>query len=287
MTLFIDLRATSSGGICAKEATLWEDGVKPVAINGFVERIRGRDLVLATHGFNVSRNEGVKSLSCWAQVCQLPQSSVFVGVLWPGDSRFFPVIDYPFEGDEAIASGRLLADFLNREAVAAASLSFVSHSLGARTILEAVANLDGKVRRLILMAGAIENNCLTKEYQSAANKAEEIYTLASKKDRVLQWAFPIGNPIGEIVMHGHPYFKVALGRAGPDRPIPLEQRGGAWQIPDSWKYGHGDYLPDNAVAKTIALPVEAPGPQTSIPANPQFPEWESAWSASAVSTQVS
>lgn len=284
MTLFIDLRATPSGGVCAKEATLWEHGTKPVATREFAERIRGRDLVLATHGFNVSRGEGVKSLSLWAQACRLPPSSLFIGVLWPGDSKFFPVISYPFEGDEGIASGRLLAAFLNREAAQAASMSFVSHSLGARTMLEAVKNLDRKARHLILMAGAIEDNCLNKEYQAAADNAEEIYTLASRKDRVLQFAFPLGNPVGQIVMRGHPYFETALGREGPEQPIPAEQRGGAWQIPDDWKYGHGDYLPDEPVEQTIALPVEAPGPQSNQPAHATG--WESAWSASAVATQV-
>ena len=286
MTLFIDLRATPSGGICAKEATLWENGTKPIATDEFDSRVRGFDLVLATHGFNVSRGAGIKALSLWAQALQLPPTSVFIGVLWPGDSKFFPVISYPFEGDEAIASGRLLAGFLNREAGNAASISFVSHSLGARTMLETVKNLDRKARRLILMAGAIEDNCLTKEYQAAAQNAEEIYTLASKKDCVLQFAFPIGNSVGGIVMRGHPYFETALGREGPADPIPAEQRGGAWQIPDDWKYGHGDYLPDDPVAQTIALPIEAPGPKTSIPSGAPFEEWESAWSASAVSTQV-
>lgn len=284
MTLFIDLRATPSGGVCATEATLWDNGTKPVSVSEFAERIRGRDLVLATHGFNVSRGEGVKSLSLWAQSCQLPSSSLFIGVVWAGDSKFFPVISYPFEGDEAIASGRLLASFLNREARHAASLSFVSHSLGARTMLEAVRNLHRQARRVILMAGAIEDNCLDIEYKSAANNAAAIYTLASRKDRVLQFAFPLGNPVGQILMHGHPYFETALGREGPENPIPDAQRGGTWQIPDDWNYGHGDYLPEDPIMQSIAIPVEAPGQQSSAPSHTKG--WEPAWSASAVATQV-
>ena len=96
MTLFIDLRATSSGGVCAREASLWEDGVKPLSTSEFLARIAGFDIVCATHGFNVSRHAGVQSLAAWSQMLQLPPTMVFVGVLWPGDSKYFPVIDYQF-----------------------------------------------------------------------------------------------------------------------------------------------------------------------------------------------
>src|SRR5215831_8299186 len=268
MTLFIDLRATPSGGVCAAEATVWEDGVRLISTEEFIARIQGFNVVLATHGFNVSRGAGIQALACWSALLQLSPAEVFVGVLWPGDSKFLPVLDYPIEGDEAVKSGRLLANFLNRNAKGAASLSLVSHSLGARRVLEKLDKLDRAVRRLVLMAAAIEDNCFQSEYQSAVAKAEKIYTLASRKDWVLQFAFPIGNPVGEIVMRGHPYFKSALGRAGPAEPIPLEQCGGSWQIPDGWKYGHGDYLPDNAIAEQIAPPIQPPGPTLAIPVNP-------------------
>ncbi len=286
MTLFIDLRATPSGGICAREATLWDDGATPLPTTSFASRVRGLDIVLATHGFNVSRDDGVEALLLWSQCCQLPPSSLFVGVLWPGDSRFLPVIDYPFEGDEAIASGRLLASFLNQESGGAASVSLVSHSLGARTILEALKNLTRQARRLILMAGAIEDDCLVKEYQSAAQNAQEIYILSSRKDWVLEFAFPIGNPIGDIIMRGHPYFKTALGRDGPAQPIPLEQRGGAWQIPDGWNYGHLDYLPSRSIGGAFDLPITVPGAAASIPRDPPNDGWKPSWSAGAVATQV-
>jgi pimeloyl-ACP methyl ester carboxylesterase len=284
MTLFIDLRATPSGGICATEATVWDEGRTLVATDDFLSRIQGRDLILATHGFNVSRADGIKALSSWDTLCQLPPSALFIGVLWPGDSRYLPVLDYPFEGNEAITSGQLLARFLNQNANSAASVSLVSHSLGARMILEALAGLQNKVRRLIIMAGAIENDCLTREYQSAAVKAEEIYVIASKQDWVLEFAFPTGNLIGEILMHGHPYCKVALGRNGPAIPIPLTQRGGAWQIPADWKYGHLDYLPSEVIGHVLPPPIIAPG-ESSTPTD-SADGWKPAWSASAVATQV-
>jgi len=284
MTLFIDLRATSSGGICAAEASLWDAGTTQVSIEEFKNRIHGRDIVLATHGFNVSRDEGIKALSGWDSLCRIPPAGMFIGVLWPGDSRYLPVLDYPIEGNEAISSGRLLAGFLNQHADNAASMSLVSHSLGARMILETLSGLTSKVRRLILMAGAIEDNCLTREYQSAAAKAEEIYVLASKKDWVLELAFPVGNLIGQILMHGHPYCKTALGRSGPAEPIPLEKRGGAWQIPNEWDYGHLDYLPSGVVGQIMPPPIIAPGEDTPQPSSATG--WKPAWSAGSVATQT-
>jgi Alpha/beta hydrolase of unknown function (DUF900) len=286
MTLFIDLRATPSGGICAAEATVWDGGTRLVPTGEFRSTIRGRDVLLVAHGFNVGRDDGIKSLSYWSERCRLPGPDLLVGVLWPGDSTFFPVIDYPFEGDEAIQSGRLLAGFLDREAGEAASISFASHSLGARNVLEALRNLSRKARRLVLMAGAIEDDCLVNEYRAAADKVEEIYVLSSRKDWVLEFAFPIGNPIGEIVMRGHPYFKAALGRNGPAEPIPLEKRGGAWRIPDGWDYGHGDYLPHDATGPLFAPPVAAPGVAADIPLTPPEDGWKPSWSAGAVSTQM-
>lgn len=287
MTLFIDLRATPSGGICAQAATVWDDRtILDPATSQFASRVGGLDVVIATHGFNVDRDKGIEHLSLWSTRCQLSASGLFVGVLWPGDSRFFPIIDYPFEGDEAIASGRLLASFLNHAAVDAASISFVSHSLGARTVLEALKKLERKARRLILMAAAVEDDCLAKEYQLAAKNVEEIYVISSRKDSVLEFAFPIGNPIGEIIMHGHPYFKTALGREGPMPPIPLEQRGGAWRIPDGWDYGHGDYLPEKAIGRAFALPITAPRADEDVPSHPPRDIWRPSWSAAVVATQV-
>jgi pimeloyl-ACP methyl ester carboxylesterase len=286
MTLFIDLRATPSGGIVASAATLWEDGTTPLSHSDFAARIRGRDVLLATHGFNVDRQAGITALSAWSERCTVTPSSIFVGVLWPGDSRYLPIIDYPLEGREAIASGQLLASLLNQDAVGASSISFVSHSLGARVILEAAKGLARPVRRLILMAGAIENDCLTNEYQAAAANAQEIAVLASRSDWVLQYAFPAGNLVGEILMQGHPYYKVALGREGPATPIAAQQLGGVLQIPDAWAYVHGDYLPSQAVGPLFPPPVQTPAANAGIPLNPPPDDWKPSWSAGVVSSQL-
>jgi hypothetical protein len=289
VTLFINLRATSNGGVVADSASAWEDGSLPVAPEEFARRVNGRDLFLATHGFNVDQQDGITSLSLWSQRCRLPDSYLFVGVLWPGDSRWLPVVDYVYEGDEAIASGKLLSSYLNANAAAAQSLSFFSHSLGARTVLQTIRGLNAKPRNLIMMAGAIEDNCLAREYADAASRVSKICIVASRSDEVLEWAFPAGNLIGEIIMHGHPYDRTALGRDGPARPLPDTLKVTAWQIPDGWKYGHGDYLPKDAAGPVFTPPLTGPGPNNPIPVDtgdPANANWKPGWSAGAATTQV-
>jgi hypothetical protein len=139
------------------------------------------------------------------------------------------------------------------------------------------------------MAGAIENDCLVREYADAAAKVAEIYVLASRSDDVLKLAFPAGNLLGQIFMHGDPYDRTALGREGPSRPVPPNVHVEGWQIPDDWEFGHGDYLPGKKIAEGFTLPVAAPGPDTGIPVDEKAPAsegWKAAWSASAVATQV-
>ncbi len=282
--MLLDLRAIPSGGFVAHEVTVLGTvarGSKAVA--EFETRVRGKNLVLATHGFNVNSEDGRAALAKWDPLCSLPGSYEFVGVLWPGDSRYVPVLDYPIEGSVALDSGRLLASFLNEHAVGAASISLVSHSLGARTMLETVKNLDRRVPLLILMAGAIENDCLTSEYADAMTKVDQVHVVASRSDWVLQDAFPLGNLVGEILMHGHPYFRSALGREGPHTVAGLDARYQLWQIPDAWKFVHGDYLPGPVVDARMPPPVAVPGANDPCPGAANG--WKSSWSAGVIATR--
>lgn len=288
MTLFVDLRASGRGGIVADAAAAWIDGILPLSPQAFAAQLAGKDVLFATHGFNVDRAAGIAALSLWSQRCSLSSSGLFVGVLWPGDSSWLPFIDYVYEGSEANSSGRLLAAYLNDNAGQADSLSFFSHSLGARMILETVRGLKTQPRQVILMAGAIENNCLAKEYADAAAKVGRISVVASKSDMVLEWAFPPGNLVGEIIMHGHPYDRTALGRSGPARPLPSGVNVQAWQIPNDWKYGHGDYLPKGGIGQSFVLPLVNPPADAPVPVDATDPlnaGWMAAWSAAAAATQ--
>jgi len=199
----------------------------------------GRDLLFATHGFNVSRAHGAAALDRLGRTLDLGAAGLFVGLLWPGDA-WIPVVDYPFEGGVAIDCGQRLAAFCNASCASAQSLAFFSHSLGARVVLEAVARLDRKARLLCVAAGAVNRDCLWREYWDASLNASRITVLASRKDLVLKVAFAVGDPLADLLHDDHTPFQAALGATGPAPPEPVAF---PWQIPDDEDYGHGDYLP--------------------------------------------
>jgi hypothetical protein len=199
--------------------------------------------LFATHGFNVSYQDGARSLGLLDRYLNLASPSLFIGMLWSGDS-WLPVVDYPFEGDVAMDCGGRLAAFCNAWCAGAQSLSFLSHSLGARLVLEAIAHLGRKAQSVCLTAAAINRDCLTAQYSSAAGNSALISILASHKDDVLKIAFSVGDPFADLLHDDHTPFQAALGSGGPPTPTPPPVRY-PWQIPDRDDYGHGDYLPSN------------------------------------------
>jgi hypothetical protein len=287
MTNFLDVRALSGGGglsdkVQLKTATP-QGGYEDLAGKDFASFIYGQNVLIATHGFNVNRSDGIAHLSYWQTLLSLPDSSVFLGLLWPGDSESLYALSYPAEPKNAIGAGDMIADFVNNNFANAASVSFASHSLGARVILQAIAGINRPVRRAILMAGAIGDDCLTAEYAAVPAKVDAISVLASKQDDVLRFAFPIGDFAAEILDHTHPWWESALGRFGPT-PIPANFKPPD-RIPDSWNYGHGDYLQDDPQAVDGPIP-----PDTNVPEAGDKPQggadgWQEAFSASFVSTR--
>lgn len=211
--------------------------------------ISGKNLLFTTHGFNVSYQDGACSLGLLDSYLSLASPHLFIGMLWPGDS-WLPVVDYPFEGDVALDCGKRLATFCNSQCGSAQSVSFLSHSLGARLVLEAITHLNRKSQSVCLTAAAINRDCLTTEYFGAASDSAVISILASHEDYVLKIAFPIGDPFADLLHDDHTPFQRALGSDGPPTPT-LRQIRYPWQIPDRCNFGHGDYLPPN---QAIALP---------------------------------
>jgi hypothetical protein len=255
--------------------------------------IRGREVFFATHGFEVNQANGINALSGWLGNLQIG-NAVPIGILWPGDCVIPIFIDYIGEGRDAIHSGQLLAGFLNANFTGAVGLCFASHSLGARVVLQTIDGLSAnfRVRRVLLMAGAIDNNCLTGEYSNAANKIEEISILASTRDDVLALAYPLANPLQGIIDRGHPYYHEALGREGPAQPyLPAPRLQPNWQIPKNLDYGHHDYLPGAMLIAGFPLPVDIPpdnGPNEPIGTPQQFAGvnlWKPAWSAAFASSR--
>jgi hypothetical protein len=244
MAYFLNFRIQGVGGAVIDPYLLAGDGaavppavsVVPWAQVGSV--LTGKNLIFVTHGFNVSYQDGATALDQLSRSLSLPASYQFIGMLWPGDASI-PIIDYPFEGAPAMDSGKRLGDFCNRWCAWAQSLSFVSHSLGARMVLQGITGLTRRVRFLCMMAGAINRDCLTAEYAIAAAKCDRIAVLASHNDDVLKLAFPVGDAISDLLHNDHT-LRAALGYDGPPTPTAVNA---PWQIADGCDYGHGDYLP--------------------------------------------
>jgi hypothetical protein len=297
LTYFIDVRSEKIGGspvasvddvtIRTNQLTDPTNKLDPA----LVEAISGRDLMIGTHGFHVTRDDGIKYLHHWHQWLDLGPNGCFVGALWPGDSSWLHGLDYPGEYGDAIQSGQLLASYIVKNFSGANSLSFISHSLGARVMLEAVNSLpvSARLNSLTVMAAAIDDTCLVDEYQNAAGKLKRISVLASKSDDVLRFLFPEGNIAAGIIHRGDPYWHGALGRYGPNPPNQPTNLYGSPILPDSWKFGHHNYINcyDAVFSPPIAPPMSfAPAPLV-IPAegaaDPQganaWSDWRSAWAA--------
>jgi pimeloyl-ACP methyl ester carboxylesterase len=295
MTQFLDVRLSPVGGELARSVAVHQgtsiDDYMGISMSGLLNSIRGQHVLIATHGFNVNRKSGIACLSNWESLLQLPPSSAFVGLLWPGDSVWAHGLDYPDEPRIADETGALIAAFLDANFGAAASISFASHSLGARVVLAAVAQINLPVRRLMLMAPAIDDNCLATEFQNAVAKVEAISVLASKKDEVLAAAFPLGNFFAGIIAAGHPWWRAALGHTGPVSPLPANFKA-PYEIPDNWNYQHGNYLDvPQGTAPNLPIPTDIPPNGSPVPApdvgadgNPMT-GWQEAFSSAFASTR--
>src|SRR5260221_8066651 len=164
MTRFLDVRLNPVGGGLATSVAL-NQGANPanyqsLSSSQFQTDIRGHHVLIATHGFHVNRADGIASLSNWEGLLHLGPIAMFVGLLWPGDSIWAHGLDYPDEPMVANDAGVMLAPFVDENFAEAASISFVSHSLGVRVVLQTISNMKLPVRRLLVMAPANDDNCL-------------------------------------------------------------------------------------------------------------------------------
>jgi hypothetical protein len=291
MDWFIDLRAWGRGGPVGSLKV--GDGTRFFNdATGLLNDIRGRDVFLMAHGYNVNREHGTGSLNQWKSKLKIGTQPVFIGVLWPGDCVLPIFIDYVWEGSEAEKSGTMLGEFVRDKFGSAGSLTFASHSLGARVVLQAIQTLadSTRVRNLILMAAAIEDDTLLHEFNGAANKVDRISIVYSLEDHVLQLAYPGGNLIGGLIERRDPNVKAALGRLGPSAAWPGKIVPNP-QLPSSWEYGHTDYMTTNAVAGDFTLPINYPGPSAPAPTSGMVPAmapgntWKPCWSPAFAATR--
>jgi len=256
MTYFINLRGGDYGAVCSPYVLEGDPLSDPPAMASIPYEsvpalVKGKDILLITHGFNVGYVDGLRSLGRMENLLAPTSAERVFGVLWPGD-WIIPAINYPFEENIASHAGQLLGKFCNDWLSGSRSISFASHSLGARVVLQATAALSRSARNLCIMAGAVGADCLTAEYQTAAANCDKIVTLSSMEDMVLALAYPPGDLIADILDDDHKPFEQALGRDGPDQPLILPSA--AEQIDDEKDYGHGDYLPPSDMNTAVPDP---------------------------------
>jgi len=213
-------------------------------------------VVFLIHGFNVSRADGTDGLRRLAQ--QLPAGAGvgYVGVLWPGD-HWVRAISYSFEGRDADDSANELAKYIVLTVSKGTSLSFVSHSLGARVVMETVKKLkraDYPIRQVSLVAAAIDDFSLARprDYSAAVAKTDRVAVLASRRDRVLKLAYPAGDALQAFLFFRRDRLGLALGSHGP-RPSgndPVPSVVFHEQIPDDRGADHGHYFPKDPAGQS-------------------------------------
>lgn len=264
MTCYISVRENlRAGAVKAARVFLGAAGsenLDPVKESGYPDLFHGKNILLATHGFNVSGRKGINALGWLEQRLDPRPNERFIGVLWPGD-WWIPAINYPAEAADAVESGKYLASFCNEHLRNARSLSFLSHSLGGRVMLEAVKRLtpvpgrETPARIVCLTAAAVDSDCLARQYATVPSQCQSFLNLASRKDRVLKYAYPAGDFFSDIFGDDDSPWTAALGRAGPKGAYPGNVD--PHQIRDSDGYDHGDYLPPS----DDTAPVMIPSPQ--------------------------
>ncbi|HVY87728.1 MAG TPA: alpha/beta hydrolase [Hyphomonadaceae bacterium] len=233
MTLFADFRSKDKRGVVVPvkfcESTAADpDARKPVEARTMRQQAAGKRVLFMCHGFNVNREDGIASAAAMEADLQSaaapfpisPSTTLFVGVLWPGD--WYTVLNYPVEAFDALTTGGYLATAIQETFDLAASISFVSHSLGARVVLSA-AGTKGvpRARQIILTAPAADNDTLAREHAAAYDNADAIYVLSSKRDRTLKYLYPAGDAISDVLGDDDSPFGGALGYRGP-KPAVIE-----------------------------------------------------------------
>ncbi|HEV2227906.1 MAG TPA: alpha/beta hydrolase [Steroidobacteraceae bacterium] len=237
----LDLRSDPQGG-----------AVVPAHLtSGTIDQLQQcRSVVFMMHGFNVDRADGTAELTAFGANLPAVGAGAAVAVLWPGDSMVGPLC-YPFETGKADDSAVELATFIGDNLPQRPTISLIGHSLGCRVVMETVRQLWIKnipVAQVCVMAAAVDNDSLgcAVEYFNAAQFAERVGVLYSPSDRVLRFAYPLGNLLSAF-MHWTSTTDAALGYTGtcssaspPGNPPACVAGIG---IPAANGVDHGDYLP--------------------------------------------
>jgi pimeloyl-ACP methyl ester carboxylesterase len=253
---FLDLRGRDSGGPVVPGRIVSVPGVA----SGTEDDLRREtSVVFLVHGFNVNRKDGQAALAQLASALPRTANSAHVVVTWPGDS-WAKAAGYPLEGNDADDSARELVRFMDRVLEDGVQLSFVSHSMGGRVVMETIKHLPpGRfaVSQACVMAAAIDDFSLAtgRAYLGAVQNSGRVTVLASQSDKVLRFAYPAGDFLQSFLFFWKDVAGKALGLRGPKprRGETVPSNVLHAQIPDGAKVDHGDYISSKAAgSKQIA-----------------------------------
>ncbi|RZK27062.1 MAG: alpha/beta hydrolase [Flavobacterium sp.] len=205
----------------------WEGNGSRIAVTGKQlpqYALNKTSLVLLIHGYNNNQKEASAAYKRFLEIQNKKFGLVtanVVGVYWPGDN---------WEGAafymQAIGKAKKVAPNLARdlfeiaEARGYLKIDIITHSLGSRLTLETIKELQSLIKasgkpsgltigRVAFMAGAVPTYYLEqpKKLERALTAFEGILNLYSENDRVLKYAFPLGQTLA-----GERLLPVALGR---------------------------------------------------------------------------
>lgn len=242
MIYTLDFRVANTGGAVVPGKVIPAPGLG----TEFQLRVEPR-ITFLLHGFNVTRESGRASLHRLAARLSASQNEAVVAVLWPGD-HWTRAVSYSFEGRDADDTAKALAEYVKTYIAASTELSFVSHSLGARVVMETIKRLGAyRIRQVALMAPAIDDSSLANPsvYSLASSAAERVAVLASRKDKILKYAYPAGDALQAFVFFWKDVVDLALGYHGPrkSKSYAVPAKVYVEQIPDVRGADHGHYIP--------------------------------------------
>jgi hypothetical protein len=211
-------------------------------------------LILLIHGYNNTQDAASKSYSSFLQNFRdawpgrIDLLNDMFKFFWPGDKNWGPAsfASFPLEIGPAKESAARLTSYLanlvgpNGTHV---DLYFVAHSLGNRMLLEMLTLFSGgsrnsliQMRGMCLMAAAVPVAMVRSGGRlSGAAQLARSSTLFSPDDKVLHFAFPLGET---LAFEG--FFPRAVGRFGEPpnlwtnaQPMNRYDHGSYWPTPDT------------------------------------------------------
>lgn len=256
-------------------ATSWvpPPSLQLVSWSDVAQALAGKHVCFVVHGFNVDRDRGYTGFGAAAQEMapggalttliapigpmnlSVPGVDIVIPVLWAGD--WYLPINYPFLLPDVRLTGRYFAEFIASSATQMARVSFVTHSMGARVVLETVQQAAITAQKTgarmpvfdtaVLTAAAASDEVLDDpDYEAAVTAIQQFVVVSSRSDTVLSGWFPAGNLVEQALWWRDPGADDALGRYGPRLKVGSKAltKTRWFPIPPAVQQNHEDYFPE-------------------------------------------